>query len=424
MISIRKLSWMLVTVFLVTAWSSGQTEQKNPEGKAEGEEKKAAPVLEGVKPAQWRLLWTADPATEVIASWSTKEKGTVHRVRFDTKSCGGKVSNYRKTVVCEKNGKFEGKKVELYYHHARLVGLTPSTTYYLTMESDGFATREFHFVTGPVDDRPFSILWGGDSRTDWKARAQVNQHIRKLAAADPSIIAFAHGGDYVMTGDLSGLWSRWMSDHEKTVTEDGRMLPVIPARGNHEAKGNQFDHVFNWPGGGLGKNYFAFKLGSEVFLITLNSETAAGGNQVKFLKKALVAQGKTRWLLAQYHRPIWPAFKAPGRAKPHWLPLFEKHNLDVVLEADGHTLKRTVPIRHEMADPTGVVYLGEGGLGVPPRKPKMDRWFIQSPGMAGSTNHVWKLSFSKEALKAEAILLDGKIADSYLAKPREREKKK
>jgi hypothetical protein len=36
-----------------------------------------------------------------------------------------------------------------------------------------------------------------------------------------------------------------------------------------------------------------------------------------------------------------------------------------VIESDGHVINRTVPIRNEKKDSTGVVSVGEGDLGVP-----------------------------------------------------------
>ena len=75
------------------------------------------------------------------------------------------------------------------------------------------------------------------------------------------------------------------------------------------------------------------------------------------------------------------------------MPLFEQYDLDLALESDGHSVKRTLPIRAEAHDPTGVVYIGEGGLGVPQRDPQTERWFLQEPGMSGKSHHIVLLEF-------------------------------
>jgi hypothetical protein len=45
------------------------------------------------------------------------------------------------------------------------------------------------------------------------------------------------------------------------------------------------------------------------------------------------------------------------------VPLFQRHNVDVVLEHHDHTFKRTHPLRDGLADRNGIVYLGDGSWG-------------------------------------------------------------
>jgi len=130
-------------------------------------------------------------------------------------------------------------------------------------------------------------------------------------------------------------------------------------------------------------------------------------------KELKTSRPKHRWLLAQYHRPVYPAVKSPSSALLSWVPLFEKYNLDLSCEADGHNIKRTVPIRNNKHDETGVVYIGEGGLGVPQRTPKTDRWFLKSPGMADKGHHVFVLTFTPKELIGKCVLEDGTIRDSF-----------
>ncbi len=381
--------------------------------------------LAGTNPAQWRLIWTHSPQERVTVAWSTAQKGSRHRVYYDTVSHKGKrLTTYRLQQKTRRDGRYtpgiDKDPLEIYYHHAVLDKLKPSTTYYFTIASGRQRSPEFRFVTAPADDRPFSIIFGGDSRTDIQGRRRVNRFLSDLVHKNDDILAFAHGGDYVTNGDSLQQWSGWLSDHELTVTRDGRMIPIIPARGNHERGAPQFDEVFDDPGG-AGANYYVTLLSPQVLFITLNTEIQMDGDQRKFLDDRLLQTLTIRWQLAQYHRPAWPAFKRPSEAFRHWVPLFEKYRLDVVCEADGHVMKRTVPIRDQIQDPDGVVYVGEGGLGVTPRLPKVDRWYVKPPGKATSGLHVQVLTFSPKALRVRAILLDGSVFDDYSRKPRNRE---
>ena len=114
--------------------------------------------------------------------------------------------------------------------------------------------------------------------------------------------------------------------------------------------------------------------------------------------------------------------KAPGSALQSWVPSFEKYDVDLVCEADGHNIKRTLPIRGNVEDATGVVYIGEGGLGVAQRKPKVDRWYLQPPGMADSARHIFILTLKSKELKTKCLRLDQTIADEFTLKPRKIEK--
>ena len=49
--------------------------------------------------------------------------------------------------------------------------------------------------------------------------------------------------------------------------------------------------------------------------------------------------------------------------RKHWVPLFEKYRVPVVLEHHDHTFKRTKPLLDGLADDNGVLYLGDGSWG-------------------------------------------------------------
>ncbi len=378
----------------------------------------AGSPLEGSKPAHWRVTWTTDPSQTAVISWSTAKAAKKSSLRYRVKNTDNTVG-----VVAPESGRFTGSQTELYYYHARLTDLNPSTAYEIQISSDDETSPKLYFVTAPATDRPFSILHGGDSRSDHDERRRVNQKMASMVFEsyendNPSddIVALAHGGDYVATGKNLEQWSKWLSDHELTTCDDGRMLPVIPARGNHDT-GVLFNQVFGFADDDL--NYYAMNIGPVVRFVTLNSETSTAGDQATWLGRELRSSRlKNRWLLAQYHRPAYPAVKTPSTALQSWVPLFDKHNMDLVCEADGHNIKRTVPIRGNVEDKTGVIYIGEGGLGVGQRTPKVDRWYLQAPGMSDSGAHVFVLAFGKGQLTGRCVRVDGTIVDQFTLKPR------
>ena len=154
-------------------------------------------------------------------------------------------------------------------------------------------------------------------------------------------------------------------------------------------------------------------------MVTLDTNSPAGGEQAEWLEKQLKElRPKNKWLMVQYHRPMYPAVKSPARHAPVFCPLFDEFGVDLALEADGHCMKRTVPIRDGKAHPEGLVYLGEGGLGVGQRKTDGKRWYFQDGGKAGSAHHIVLLDITDPSMRSRFILMDGKVWDDYTIKVR------
>ncbi len=357
---------------------------------------------EGTQPAQLRVIWHEDPAHSAVVAWSSEQDGS-SVLHLDTTPHGEDTAAYAQHIRCDTDR--YSLLSSLRYHHCPLQGLKPSTTYYLVAQTDGDRSQPLHFVTAPDDGRPFKLLFGGDSRTDRDQRRAMNQLLRSVFEEDEEILALAHGGDYIENGLSMGQWSDWLTDHELTTTGAGRLLPVIPARGNHEAVGPIYGRVWASPQG----DYFTTII-NDFWLITLNSETSMTGDQLDWLQGQLMqGSGQACFVTAQYHRPAFPAVKEPGDALMHWVPHFEQHDVDLVFESDGHALKRTFPIRGGQADPSGVTYVGEGGLGVAQRTPETDRWYLD---FAASQHHLMRLAVERRTMRYEAISPEGVVVDS------------
>lgn len=366
---------------------------------------------------QLRVVWEEDPAHHARISWTTAAAPGAATVHYDTQPRQGQPGAYAFTVTTLESGHYDGEDTPL-FHHAELEGLEPSTRYYFTVEVDGETSPELWFETAPVDARRVRLLYGGDSRSDWEDRRRMNQRMAQLVEQDPEILALWHGGDFVDEGGDWNDWDAWLDDHTLTITSEGRILPVIPTRGNHERSGGVYNNVFGTPGADRLHNYFTTQMGPHARLLTLDSEASMLGDQRDWLERELIDAQQSRWILAGYHTPAWPAVKIAGPALYHWVPLFERYRVDLVCENDGHALKRTVPILDEQQDPDGVVYVGEGGLGVKQRTPDPERWFLKEPGVTMSAHHVQVLTIEPDRLAVEAIGMDGEVLDSWERAPR------
>jgi len=420
MTSIRPLSITFLSIlFLLRSFATAEAEELGTVS-----ESMARPFM------HHRVMFMHEPSTKAAVAWTTADElFDSHGVYWDTASRGGDLEKYAFKTNAIHSQPYtlipkdkENKVPNNIGHSVLLEDLKPATTYYLVFVSGKYKSREFHFVTAPDDDRPFQLLFGGDSRRgpQWpevhEDRRQVNQLMAGLLEEHPGIIALAHGADYCAKAEWTFM-TDWLSDHELTTTKDGRLLPIIPARGNHD-RGITFEEMFYWPKREH-NYYYATDLTKGAVLLTLNTEISHAGDQRDWIAKTLkeYRSGEPRWVIAQYHVPAYGSVKeyAQGESqRQHWVPLFEEFQIDLVMEGDHHSLKRTVPIYQDKENAEkGIVYIGDGGLGVPQRDPDTTRWYLQAPGMTSNGHHVHLIEFTDEMIKGTAIGLERKILDQF-----------
>lgn len=393
---------------------------------AQAQDPHIVPLEKSTIPLHLYVQFESHPDREVVISWATTLRGKSHVLYYDTKARNGNTKLYANQSRKIHSGAYTLQKEEMametYYHHAYLNNLTPSTRYYITVESDGESLGEYSFITAPADDRTVTLFVGGDSRQgsdrvkDNNARRRMNTVMRQLFEKDSKTIALAHTADYTDRAYWSQLYY-WLKDHfEKTTTADKRLLPILPSRGNHDMDIG-FEEMFWWPNR-QNDFYYTANLNKNTALVVLNTEISINGNQREWLEKELEnLRPKKRWLGAMYHRPAYPSVRAyeDGESRRRaWVPLFEEYNLDLVSSGHDHSMKRTVPILNLKADPNGIVYIGDGGLGVRPREVDPTRWYLKPPGMAKSVHNVHVVEYSAKQITIKAFGIEGETLDYFV----------
>jgi hypothetical protein len=364
-----------------------------------------------------RVIWHEDPAREAIVTWSGQKAFENQIFHLSTQQNG----TTRTRTLSAKSKKIFGTKS--WIHYVKLENLNPHSKYSFSISTPQGKGASYFFITAPPKGKDFMLAFGGDSRSDREKRREINQSLSHYLEKNPKVLALVHGGDFVSNGFSWKLWKEWLDDYQLTTTSNNRILPIIATRGNHEIASTLFNKIFFRPGNKVLSNYYVTRFG-DLSLITLNTNISHAGRQKRWLKKTLEQESKSqKWLLANYHRPAFPAVKKPGRARKHWVPLFEKFKLDLVFESDGHALKKTVPIfKEKRNDQKGIIYIGEGGLGVPLRVAKRkDQWYFNPPGYAKSAYHFITLHVNETKLDVKVISPDGhKVLDEFSLHPKQR----
>lgn len=318
--------------------------------------------------ARFRSMWRENPSSTMVIGWD-QVSGANPTLYLDVVDHGTNASAYRlsrrPTHIVQAKG--------MNNHFVRLTDLRPNTIYYFVIKDSEGSSNRMSFKTAPNNpDERLSIIAGGDSRNNREARRDANKLVSKLR---PHCIMF--GGD-MTASDKDQQWRDWFDDWQLTMGSDGRLFPIIPARGNHEASNRTLVDLFDVKSPDI---YYALTLGGNLLRIyTLNSLIAPAGNQRDWLERDLKASTPVIWKFAQYHHTIRPhTEKKPERDELvlHWATLFHKFGLKLVVESDAHVVKWTYPIRPSRSpgsqqgfirdDEKGTVYVGEGCWGAPLR---------------------------------------------------------
>jgi hypothetical protein len=264
----------------------------------------------------------------------------------------------------------------LQVHRCEMTGLVPDTEYKFKVD---IADSEMRFRTMPAKATD-TIQWvsGGD--------AGIGEHAigtNKIAAKQEPRFALIAGDLAYDNGTSPATFLKFLQNYRADMVDDkGRLIPLVSCPGNHEVKGGYnakredspaylsvFDGLF------YDQTYSVLDFGDYLSLVLLDTGHIApiAGEQTSWLAKTLAERQDRPHLIVANHVPAYPSYRAPdGKAgsagtgfdqRTLWAPLFEKFNVDVVLEHHDHTFKRTHPLKGGHIDKYGVLYLGDGSWG-------------------------------------------------------------
>jgi hypothetical protein len=363
----------------------------------------------------FRVMWNGpDASTQATIGFSAIDTPTDDmKVYYDVLDHGTDLSKYAYSqAVTTTNTMYNMNNV-----FVRLTKLQPATNYYFVAANAKNKSVRYWFRTAPsTSNTQLSIVAGGDSRNNREPRLNANRLVAKLR---PDAVMF--GGDMIDVG-LEAEWKVWFQDWQETIAEDGRVTPIIAARGNHERTNDQIENLFDTP---KGVHYAVSAGGSLLRVYTLNSESSIAGTQTDWLKSDLAASTGTIWKFAHYHRPMRPHVKRKGdleTAYRHWAPLFYQFGMNLVVECDAHVVKATWPLRPSSDkgssdgfirdDRRGTVYVGEGGWGAPLRNDDDRRAWTRD---SGSFNHFQWMFVSPSRVEVRTVNVDNQASVEALS---------
>lgn len=376
----------------------------------------------GVRPDTLFLTWQRDPTTTMTVQWIGKE-GEVPDTAVSFAAQG---KNDWRTVAARTT---PYPMSDLKVFRTELTGLAPGTEYRFRIGGPppasvglaaaiGAQASSLRFRTMPAKaTNDFQFVSGGDCGVDQHAVAN-----NKIAAKQDPMFALI-GGDlgYDNGRDMPTSVQFMRNYSQNMIDSQGRLIPMVVCIGNHEVNGGysldrkMAPFYFALHDGLYAEKSFAtLDFGDYLSLVLLDSGHIApqGGEQADWLDKTLAARTDRAHLFAVNHVPAYPSvrpFDSGKGNRKHWVPLFDKHNVDIVLEHHDHAFKRTHPLRNGIVDSNGVLYLGDGSWG----KIRAPEGPDKRPYLAASSqSHHLSLHRLEGAQRFHmAIREDGKIID-------------
>lgn len=265
----------------------------------------------------------------------------------------------------------EYKKIDdvLYYaNKVTITDLKENTTYYYQCLIDGKWSNVKKFKTGDTSD--FSFLYVGDpqigaSKGQKPAEASEAQSAaiaarndafswnKTLTAAisEHSDVDFiVSAGDQINnTGDDNGQECEYAGFLSADVLGN---VPVAPTIGNHDSKFANYQNHFNVPNPyteekdatPAGNDYY-YTYGDALFIV-LNTNNYNCADHEALIKKAEAEVPNAKWKIVTFHHDIYGSgydhSDSDGMVlRTQLTTLFDKYDIDVVLQGHDHTYSRS-----------------------------------------------------------------------------------
>jgi Purple acid Phosphatase, N-terminal domain/Calcineurin-like phosphoesterase len=350
-------------------------------------------------PEQIHLTWGENPATSVVISWASPEPAARPRVRIGQRVIPAELRQYTDGISGE----------TVWAYHARVGGLRPGATYAYTVtaDNDDNAADPFTatFRTAPHGRAAFRFTSFGDLATPNTAWVLSYGQSAYAVDAVESFQPLFH----LLNGDLCyadlnptvqpEVWRDFGNNNQTSAA----YRPWMPCLGNHEV---EFDNGtqgftsylarYTLPDNhvpGFGGRWYSFRIGSVLF-VSLDADdvvyqdagafvTGPGaltpvagtgypaiepgtsfyiqgysdGAQTAWLERTLAAgrgDPLVDWIIVQMHQCACSS-SATGNGsdlgiRQQWLPLFDRYQVDLVLNGHDHDYERSFPVRGADAD--------------------------------------------------------------------------
>ncbi|MHA1376913.1 MAG: metallophosphoesterase [Candidatus Helarchaeota archaeon] len=302
------------------------------------------------------LSWNGNTQTSMVVTWETPLPCTTVLEYGRNTTYGTTLEDLTPTML----------------HVVNLTGLEPGATYHYRVYAKDFFSPYFildrTFTTAPNGTQAFSFAVYGDTRPDMFGITAHQTLVNDILMLNPDFVI--NVGDIVMTSNRLDQYDRFFYEIQYLAGT----RPYMVSMGNHEAwelGGNVVPYLyyFSFPNNDL---WYSYNYSNAYFisLIVLDEDQIIAPNQLNWLEFELQKANSSPnidWIFLSFHSPIIHSGGGVSRFLGlQLLPLFNKYNVDFVLEGHRHFYERLyVPNTHHIIEGGGGAEL-EGSLAKTP----------------------------------------------------------
>lgn len=302
------------------------------------------------KPDQIILTWSADPRTSQSIQWRTSDRVRQGFVRFAEKSALTRNPNTAHLQQIQARTapirtEFVVNDPVVRHHTVLLTNLQPATTYSYTVGAGRDWSTPAEFTTAPSSPAAFSFIYMGDAQNGLNYWGAL---LRDAFRANQDAAFYLVAGDLVNRGHERDDWDDFFHN-ARGVWDRRTFIPVI---GNHDCLGGHptlylryFDLPDNAPLKIEKERVYSFEYSNALFVIldsNLPPETQTGWLEQK------LTETRATWKFVSFHHPAYSSARNRDNKEIRelWSPIFEKHDVDFVLQGHDHAYLRTHPMRN------------------------------------------------------------------------------
>lgn len=367
------------------------------------------------------MTWKSDPSSSQAVTWRTDT--TVHKALAQI----APASPSPDFTLHASNWPAATELLELgaataHYHSVNFSDLLPNTQYAYRVGDEKNWSEWSHFTTASDTTKPFSFIYFGDAQNDIKSL--WSRTVRSAYSGLPRAGFMLHAGDLINSANADKEWAEWYYAGGWIFNT----MNHLPVPGNHEywrddRDSNRLSKLWqptftlpeNGPGNPKENAYYIDYQG--VRFIALDTRKMLIGpkemtEQTTWLEEVL-KNNPQKWTIVCQHHPVYST--ASGRDNKEMraalIPIFEKHQVDLVLQGHDHSYGRghNIPTGVANAQPKGPVYV------VSVSGPKMyDLSFSEWLERAASNTQLYQYVYvDGDKLRFEAYTTTGELYDAF-----------